>query len=69
MRTMRNLVAVFMLSGMLLFPTQSAQACHGRRCSALRGRLLCRLLRLCQLWLWLRCRVWLQPELRLHISE
>ncbi len=38
MRTMQHLVAVVMLSGMLLFPSQSAQACHGRICTLCAGR-------------------------------
>jgi hypothetical protein len=38
MRTMQHLVAVVILSGMLLFPSQSAQACHGWICSLCAGR-------------------------------
>src|SRR5579875_3117586 len=38
MRTMRSLAAVVILSGMLLFPSRSAQACHGKTCSLCSGR-------------------------------
>jgi hypothetical protein len=38
MRTMQHLVAVVILSGMLLFPSQTAQACHGGICRLCAGR-------------------------------
>lgn len=42
MRTMLNVVAVFVFGGVLLFPSRSAQACHGRKaCSICAAKKAC----------------------------
>ena len=42
MRTMLNVVAVFVFGGVMLFPSRSAQACHGRKaCSICAAKKAC----------------------------